>query len=85
MLVLLVGTKTPLADANKLGEPSFVAFDCDKPTNVKVTAVPVDCQMRPRNVSLGPSQNVSLWQETTSSTGILCRVDITEFYSYCGV
>ena len=85
MLVLLVGTKIPLADANKLGEPSFVAFDCDKPTNVKGTAVPVDCQTRPRNVSLGPSQNVSLWQETTSSTGILCRVDITEFYSYCGV
>ena len=67
-------------------QPSFTAFDCDKPTEVRVTKIPIDCQHEPEDLKLGSDVNISLWQEASKDfLGILCKVERTEWMFYCGV
>ena len=84
--MLLVALKPTWAAPSKQKQPSFTAFDCDKPMEVKVANIPIDCQHNAENLKLGSHVNISVWQEASQDTlGVLCKVERSEWLSYCGV
>ena len=84
--MLLVTLKLVVAAPSEQKQPSFTAFDCDKPVEVKVATIPIDCQASAENLELGGLVNISVWQEASEDTlGVLCKVERSEWLSYCGV
>ena len=84
--MLLVTLKLVVAAPSEQKQPSFTAFDCDKPMEVKVATIPIDCQASAENLELGGLVNISVWQEASEDTlGVLCKVERSEWLSYCGV
>ena len=85
-MVLTVALKLISAAPSEQEQPSFTAFDCDKPMEVKVANIPIDCQHNAENLKLGSYVNISVWQEASKDTlGVLCKVERSEWLSYCGV
>ena len=86
MLVLLLLSHMVAAAPTSPMQPSFTAFDCDKPKEVNVAKIPIDCQHDSKDLELGSNVNISLWQEAPKDfLGILCKVERTEWMFYCGV
>ena len=84
--MLTVALKLISAAPSEQEQPSFTAFDCDKPMEVKVANIPIDCQHNAENLKLGSYVNISVWQEASKDTlGVLCKVERSEWLSYCGV
>ena len=84
MLVLLLSAR--LGALASEHQHSFTAFDCDQPKEVSRAAIPVDCQPDPDQVKLGQPVNISLYQRVQKTKqGIRCKVQRSEWISYCGV
>ena len=85
-IVLLLLLHMAAAVPTPTVQPSFTAFDCDKPTEVNVATIPIDCRHSSEDLELGSHVNISLWQEAPKDfLGILCKVERTEWMFYCGV
>lgn len=86
MLVLLLLLQMVAAAPRPSELPSFTAFDCDKPAEINVAKIPIDCQHKSEDLELGNHVNISLWQEASKDfLGIICKIEKTEWMFYCGV
>ena len=85
-MLLLLLFQMAVAVPTPTEQPSFTAFDCDKPTEINVARIPIDCQHSSEDLKLGSRVNISLWQEASEDfLGVLCKVERTEWMFYCGV